>query len=60
MAGWVGMTGALVLTLTGLYPTVGTHLLTLAHEAGHALIAVLTDGRGIGVRIDRRGGGSTQ
>lgn len=59
MRSWLALAGALALTVTPLWRLLGTHLDTVAHEAGHALVAGLTSGRVDAVRIDPDGGGVT-
>ena len=59
MAIWLGLAGAVALTLTSLWFRIGTHLVTVVHEAGHALAVSLSNGRVVAIRIDADGSGAT-
>jgi hypothetical protein len=59
MAGALGFLIAVLLTATPLFGVVGTHVVTVTHEGGHALVGSLTGGQVRSVRVQRDGGGET-
>ena len=59
MRDWIGVAAAVVLTFTPLWRSIGTHLVTVVHEGGHALVSGLSSGRVRSIRIDRDGTGRT-
>lgn len=59
MDDWIGLAVALALTATPLWRSIGTHVVTVVHEGGHALLAGLSSGRVHSIRIDRDGTGRT-
>jgi hypothetical protein len=58
MPQWLGLLAALLLVTTPLH-ALARNLVTLAHEAGHALVVTFSSGELDGVTIDRDGGGLT-
>lgn len=59
MDDWIGLAVALALTATPLWRSIGTHVVTVVHEGGHALLSGLSSGRVHSIRIERDGTGST-
>jgi hypothetical protein len=56
----VVLAGILALLITVIGWPMLTHVITIAHEGGHATAASLSGGRVVSVRLDRDGGGKTR
>jgi peptidase M50B-like protein len=51
VTGWIAIAGGLALTVGPLRRWLGEYLVTIAHEAGHAVMTVLCSGRVLGIRL---------
>lgn len=52
----IAILGGLALATGPLWRWLGGYLVTIAHEAGHAVVTVLCSGRVVGIRLHTRGG----
>jgi Peptidase M50B-like len=56
---WTGLLGALMFTVGPLWPRLGNYVLVIAHEGGHATVAMAFNGSVGGVRMYTDGSGVT-